>query len=60
MASGPSDRQTDPNDAALDAVREVLPGSSDEDLVEHRPEDEPPQDLRPLHNPLWGSDDAGP
>lgn len=58
MASGPSDRRTDPSDEALEAVREALPEPGDEDLVEHRPEDEPPQDLRPLHNPLWG-DDAG-
>lgn len=62
MASAPRDRQPDPNAEALDAVREALPGPGDQDLVEHRPEGDPPQDLhQSLHNPLWGGDaDAGP
>lgn len=58
MASTSDRRQTDPDAEALEAVREAIPDPDEEGLVEHRPEDDPPEDVpRPLHNPLWG--DAG-
>ena len=59
MAPGRSDRQTDPNDEALDAVRAALPGPGDEDLVEHRPEDPSSHRICGHCTTRWGSDDAG-
>lgn len=55
MASPPDRRQADETDEALESVREALPAPDEDDLVEHRPDEEPADELQPpLHDPLWG------
>lgn len=55
MASPPDRRQADETDEALESVRDALPAPDEDDLVEHRPDEEPADELQPpLHDPLWG------
>lgn len=50
---------SDAGDKVLEAVREARPEPADEDLNEHRPDDDSPQELQqPLHNPWWAGGGA--
>ncbi|CAN5461030.1 hypothetical protein BH23ACT6_BH23ACT6_23700 [soil metagenome] len=59
MASTSIPRHADASTEALQSVREALPGPADEDLIEHRPDEDPQEDLQqPLHDPWWAGGGA--